>query len=63
MKIGMNGIKKIHIKCTYDGTEVSEKEIPEQWLLDGLQIKIIYPFCLKPWCDSQFETSRGEQKT
>nr|QWW92755.1 hypothetical protein [Tayloria sp. 49123] len=41
--------KEIYIKCTYDGTEVSEKELPEQWLRDGLQIKIIYPFCLKPW--------------
>jgi hypothetical protein len=41
--------KEIHIRCTYDGTEVSEKELPEQWLRDGLQIKIIYPFHLKPW--------------
>nr|YP_009668612.1 Ycf1 [Haplomitrium blumei]QCW59386.1 Ycf1 [Haplomitrium blumei] len=41
--------REIHIKCTYDGTEVSGKELPEQWLRDGLQIKIIYPFRLKPW--------------
>src|SRR5579875_2641508 len=41
--------KEIYIKCTYDGTEVSEKELPEQWLRDGLKIKIIYPFSLKPW--------------
>nr|QWW93245.1 hypothetical protein [Lunularia cruciata] len=41
--------KEIHIRCTYDGTEVSEKELPEQWLRDGLQIKILYPFYLKPW--------------
>nr|YP_009668533.1 Ycf1 [Heteroscyphus argutus]QCW59308.1 Ycf1 [Heteroscyphus argutus] len=41
--------KEIHIRCTYDGTEVSERELPEQWLRDGLQIKIIYPFHLKPW--------------
>jgi hypothetical protein len=54
--------KEIHIKCTYDGTEVSEKELPEQWLRDGLQIKIIYPFYLKPWRDSRFETSRGRKK-
>nr|QYB18385.1 Ycf1 [Riccia fluitans] len=45
--------KEIHIKCTYDGTEVSEKELPEQWLRDGLQIKIIYPFYLKPWHNTQ----------
>nr|WKR35203.1 hypothetical protein RF1 [Pleurozia subinflata] len=41
--------EEIHIRCTYDGTEVSEKELPEQWLRDGLQIKIIYPFRLRPW--------------
>nr|YP_004376564.1 hypothetical chloroplast RF19 [Ptilidium ciliare var. pulcherrimum]ADK89658.1 hypothetical chloroplast RF19 [Ptilidium ciliare var. pulcherrimum] len=41
--------EEIHIRCTYDGTEVSAKELPEQWLRDGLQIKIIYPFRLKPW--------------
>nr|YP_009667703.1 Ycf1 [Cololejeunea lanciloba]QCW58478.1 Ycf1 [Cololejeunea lanciloba] len=41
--------KEVHIRCTYDGTEVSKEELPEQWLRDGLQIKIIYPFHLKPW--------------
>nr|YP_009667785.1 Ycf1 [Schistochila macrodonta]QCW58560.1 Ycf1 [Schistochila macrodonta] len=46
--------KEIHIRCTYDGTEVSEKELPEQWLRDGLQIKIIYPFHLKPWHNLAF---------
>jgi threonine/homoserine/homoserine lactone efflux protein len=45
--------KELHIKCTYDGTEVSEKELPEQWLRDGLQIKILYPFHLKPWYNSK----------
>lgn len=47
--------REIHIRCTYDGTEVSEKELPEQWLRDGLQIKIIYPFFLKPWHDRVVE--------
>nr|YP_009867564.1 hypothetical protein RF1 [Cratoneuron filicinum]QKG04686.1 hypothetical protein RF1 [Cratoneuron filicinum] len=50
--------KEIYIKCTYDGTEVSEKELPEQWLRDGLQIKIIYPFSLKPWHNLRFETNK-----
>jgi threonine/homoserine/homoserine lactone efflux protein len=53
--------KEIYIKCTYDGTEVSEKELPEQWLRDGLQIKIIYPFSLKPWHNLQFEISKDEK--
>nr|WGO60531.1 hypothetical chloroplast RF1 [Aneura pinguis]WGO60617.1 hypothetical chloroplast RF1 [Aneura pinguis] len=47
--------REIHIRCTYDGTEISEKELPEQWLRDGLQIKIINPFHLKPWHKSEFE--------
>lgn len=50
--------KEIYIKCTYDGTEVSEKELPEQWLRDGLQIKIIYPFSLKPWHSLRFKTNK-----
>jgi hypothetical protein len=50
--------KEIYIKCTYDGTEVSEKELPEQWLRDGLQIKIIYPFSLKPWHNLQFKENK-----
>nr|YP_010194452.1 hypothetical chloroplast RF19 [Pallavicinia lyellii]QZZ24655.1 hypothetical chloroplast RF19 [Pallavicinia lyellii] len=53
--------KEIHIRCTYDGTEVSERELPEQWLRDGLQIKIVYPFCLKPWHNSSIN-SKIDQK-
>lgn len=49
--------KEMYIKCTYDGIEVSEKALPEQWLRDGLQIKIIYPFILKPWHNLQLETN------
>nr|YP_009863113.1 hypothetical protein [Anthoceros agrestis]QKD76568.1 hypothetical protein [Anthoceros agrestis] len=47
--------EEIHIKCTYDGTEVLERELPEQWLRDGPQIKIIYFFHLKPWHNSKFK--------
>nr|YP_010471581.1 hypothetical protein RF1 [Gastrodia peichatieniana]UVG40939.1 hypothetical protein RF1 [Gastrodia peichatieniana] len=39
--------KEMHIKCTYNGVQLSETEFPEDWLIDGIQIKIIYPFCLK----------------
>lgn len=53
--------KEIYIKCTYDGTEVSEKEMPEQWLRDGLQIKIIYPFSLKPWHNLKFKRKKDER--
>nr|YP_009996573.1 hypothetical chloroplast RF19 [Oberonioides microtatantha]QNQ66049.1 hypothetical chloroplast RF19 [Oberonioides microtatantha] len=41
--------REIHIKCTYNGVQLSETEFPRDWLIDGIQIKILYPFCLKPW--------------
>nr|YP_010471505.1 hypothetical protein RF1 [Gastrodia angusta]UVG40844.1 hypothetical protein RF1 [Gastrodia angusta] len=40
--------KEMHIKCTYNGVQLSETEFPEDWLIDGIQIKILYPFYLKP---------------
>nr|YP_011015665.1 hypothetical protein RF1 [Betonica officinalis]WAS33735.1 hypothetical protein RF1 [Betonica officinalis] len=39
--------KEIHIKCTYYGIPLSETEFPKNWLTDGIQIKILFPFCLK----------------
>nr|QBK40420.1 hypothetical chloroplast RF1 [Holcoglossum nujiangense] len=45
--------REIHIKCTYNGVQLSETEFPQAWLIDGIQIKIIYPFCLKPWRKSR----------
>nr|YP_010943680.1 hypothetical chloroplast RF1 [Chrysoglossum ornatum]WLV27270.1 hypothetical chloroplast RF1 [Chrysoglossum ornatum] len=41
--------REMYIKCTYNGVQLSEKEFPQDWLIDGIQIKILYPFCLKPW--------------
>nr|YP_010461556.1 hypothetical protein RF1 [Allium chienchuanense]UUF92802.1 hypothetical protein RF1 [Allium chienchuanense] len=40
---------EIHVKCTYNGVQLSETEFPKNWLRDGIQIKILFPFCLKPW--------------
>ncbi|CAN6462602.1 unnamed protein product [Victoria cruziana] len=31
--------REMHVKCTYNG----------DWLTDGIQIKILFPFSLKPW--------------
>nr|QHN59003.1 hypothetical chloroplast RF1 [Uncifera acuminata] len=45
--------REIHIKCTYNGIQLSETEFPQAWLIDGIQIKILYPFCLKPWRKSR----------
>nr|YP_009862102.1 Ycf1 [Viscum ovalifolium]QKV09927.1 Ycf1 [Viscum ovalifolium] len=41
--------REMHVKCTYNGVQLSENEFPKNWLTEGLQIKILFPFCLKPW--------------
>nr|YP_010975185.1 Ycf1 protein [Amyema preissii]WNR58144.1 Ycf1 protein [Amyema preissii] len=45
--------REIHVKCTYNGVQLSEREFPKNWLIDGIQIKIIFPFHLKPWYRSK----------
>nr|YP_009248408.1 hypothetical chloroplast RF19 [Hanguana malayana]AMW66460.1 hypothetical chloroplast RF19 [Hanguana malayana] len=52
--------REIHIKCTYNGVQLSETEFPQNWLTDGIQIKIIFPFCLKPWRRSKIRSHRGD---
>jgi len=52
--------REMHIKCTYNGVQLSETEFPKNWLKDGIQIKILFPFCLKPWHISKLYSSRGE---
>nr|QNM40156.1 Ycf1 [Passiflora contracta]QNM40168.1 Ycf1 [Passiflora contracta] len=44
-----------HLLCTYDGTPVSETELPKEWLDVGLQIKILFPFRLRPWHSPKFK--------
>nr|YP_009455467.1 hypothetical protein RF1 [Adenolobus garipensis]AUG83463.1 hypothetical protein RF1 [Adenolobus garipensis] len=41
--------REMHIKCTYNGVQLSETEFPKKWLTDGIHIKILFPFRLKPW--------------
>nr|YP_010598375.1 Ycf1 [Psychotria serpens]UIG86875.1 Ycf1 [Psychotria serpens] len=41
--------REMHIKCTYNGVQLSETEFPKNWLTDGIQIKILFPFRLNPW--------------
>nr|YP_010214786.1 hypothetical chloroplast RF19 [Nuytsia floribunda]UBN08707.1 hypothetical chloroplast RF19 [Nuytsia floribunda] len=45
--------REIHVKCTYNGVQLSETEFPKDWLTDGIQIKILFPFYLKPWYRSR----------
>nr|URF20095.1 hypothetical chloroplast RF19 [Goodyera velutina] len=50
-----------HIKCTYNGVQLSETEFPQDWLTKGIQIKIIYPFCLKPWRKYKVRSNHRDQ--
>nr|YP_009460397.1 Ycf1 [Cardamine oligosperma]AUT81609.1 Ycf1 [Cardamine oligosperma] len=50
--------REMHVKCTYNGVQLSETEFPKNWLTDGIQIKILFPFYLKPWHNSKFQSSR-----
>ncbi|WP_146143137.1 hypothetical protein, partial [Halomonas sp. ND22Bw] len=34
--------REMHVKCTYNGVQLSEKEFPKNWLADGVQIKILF---------------------
>nr|YP_010519667.1 hypothetical protein RF1 [Phalaenopsis yingjiangensis]QHN58781.1 hypothetical chloroplast RF1 [Phalaenopsis hygrochila]UXO96918.1 hypothetical protein RF1 [Phalaenopsis yingjiangensis] len=54
--------REIHIKCTYNGVQLSETEFPQAWLIDGIQIKILYPFCLKPWRKSRARSHHRDLK-
>nr|YP_010328435.1 hypothetical chloroplast RF1 [Corybas cryptanthus]UJH20779.1 hypothetical chloroplast RF1 [Corybas cryptanthus] len=54
--------REIHIKCTYSGVQFSETEFPQDWLTNGIQIKILYPFCLKPWRKSKVRSHHRDQR-
>ena len=47
--------REMHVKCTYNGVQLSEKEFPQNWLTNGIQIKILFPFRLKPWHRSKLK--------
>nr|YP_009270179.1 hypothetical chloroplast RF19 [Neottia ovata]ANT73097.1 hypothetical chloroplast RF19 [Neottia ovata] len=53
--------REIHIKCTHSGVQLSETEFPRDWLTEGIQIKIISPFCLKPWQKSKVRSHHRDQ--
>nr|YP_010888526.1 hypothetical chloroplast RF19 [Pedicularis oliveriana]YP_010888534.1 hypothetical chloroplast RF19 [Pedicularis oliveriana]WJJ68303.1 hypothetical chloroplast RF19 [Pedicularis oliveriana]WJJ68311.1 hypothetical chloroplast RF19 [Pedicularis oliveriana] len=54
--------REVHVKCTYNGVPLSETEFPKNWLTDGIQIKILFPFCLKPWNKSKLGYSQKDLK-
>nr|YP_010472971.1 hypothetical protein RF1 [Eriocaulon fistulosum]UVH66419.1 hypothetical protein RF1 [Eriocaulon fistulosum] len=41
--------REMHIKCTSTGLQLSENEFPINWLTEGMQIKIMFPFRLILW--------------
>nr|YP_009770297.1 hypothetical protein RF1 [Zapoteca portoricensis]YP_009770317.1 hypothetical protein RF1 [Zapoteca portoricensis]QIT00999.1 hypothetical protein RF1 [Zapoteca portoricensis]QIT01019.1 hypothetical protein RF1 [Zapoteca portoricensis] len=53
--------KEMHIFCTNTGVPLSETEFPQNWLTEGIQIKVLFPFCLKPWHRSRSKL-RSPQK-
>nr|YP_010920698.1 Ycf1 [Philotheca pungens]WAJ53627.1 Ycf1 [Philotheca pungens] len=56
--------REIYVKCTYSGVNLSETEFPKNWLTEGIQIKILFPFRLKPWHRSKtkIQTSQKDAK-
>nr|ADD30917.1 putative RF1 protein [Gunnera manicata] len=62
--------KEIHVISNKSGVELSEKEVRITSFLNGIQIKILFPFCLKPWhkyklpsSDSHKNTTKDENTT
>nr|YP_009663866.1 Ycf1 [Daphne tangutica]YP_009663884.1 Ycf1 [Daphne tangutica]QCW07899.1 Ycf1 [Daphne tangutica]QCW07917.1 Ycf1 [Daphne tangutica] len=53
--------REMHIRCTYNGVELSDKEFPKNWLTDGIQIKILFPFYLKPWHRSKLKPLKTQK--
>nr|YP_010291595.1 hypothetical protein RF1 [Rapatea paludosa]ULQ67602.1 hypothetical protein RF1 [Rapatea paludosa] len=53
--------REMHVKCTYNGVQLSETEYPKDWLTDGIQIKILFPFRLKPWQKSKIRSHPKDQ--
>nr|YP_011027341.1 hypothetical chloroplast RF19 [Sedum multiceps]WQN01591.1 hypothetical chloroplast RF19 [Sedum multiceps] len=56
-----NWNKETHVKCTYSGVQLSEKDLPKNWLSEGIQIKILFPFDLKPWHRPKSEFPQMDQ--
>nr|YP_010497022.1 hypothetical chloroplast RF1 [Lactuca glandulifera]UWN00839.1 hypothetical chloroplast RF1 [Lactuca glandulifera] len=45
--------REIYLKCSSNGLQFSKTKFPKNWLRGGFQIKILYPFHLKPWHKSK----------
>nr|YP_010829189.1 hypothetical chloroplast RF19 [Silene lithophila]WFF47470.1 hypothetical chloroplast RF19 [Silene lithophila] len=54
--------KEVHIRCTFVGFDLSETDFPRNWFEEGLQLKIVFPFRLKPWRKSTQRPSYKNKK-
>nr|YP_011000634.1 Ycf1 [Robinsonia thurifera]WPN83053.1 Ycf1 [Robinsonia thurifera] len=54
--------REIYLKCNYNGLQFSKTEFPKNWLREGFQIKILYPFHLKPWNRSKLRLYDRDRK-
>nr|QFQ38366.1 hypothetical chloroplast RF1 [Fordiophyton huizhouense] len=54
--------KEMHIKCTYNGVPLSETKFPKNWLTNGIQIKILFPFFFKPWHKSKVQSLQKDPR-
>nr|QYB22537.1 hypothetical protein RF1 [Sequoiadendron giganteum]BBN66945.1 hypothetical protein [Sequoiadendron giganteum] len=59
--------KEFYIKCNYDGYELTDIDVPKDWIKDyvkeGIQIKIVYPFRLRPWYEASPQSTDTDKKT
>nr|URQ21297.1 hypothetical chloroplast RF19 [Heptacodium miconioides] len=53
--------REIHVPCTHYGLPIKDEEVWPHVTAEGLDIKIISPFCLKPWRRSKLQASRRDQ--
>ncbi|WVZ02599.1 hypothetical protein V8G54_023405, partial [Vigna mungo] len=59
----MDWKREMYIKCTYNGVQLSEREFPQKWLTDGIQITILFPFHLKPWHKSKIRCNEKKKNS
>nr|YP_010513695.1 hypothetical protein Ycf1 [Cratylia mollis]UXL85266.1 hypothetical protein Ycf1 [Cratylia mollis] len=50
---------EVYIICTYDGVPLAE--FPKKWGTDGFQVRVVYPFRLKPWHRSKLRSTKKEK--
>nr|YP_009486934.1 hypothetical protein RF1 [Tylosema fassoglense]YP_009486946.1 hypothetical protein RF1 [Tylosema fassoglense]AWB13157.1 hypothetical protein RF1 [Tylosema fassoglense]AWB13169.1 hypothetical protein RF1 [Tylosema fassoglense] len=53
--------REAHIKCNYEGLPISENDFPKNWITEGIQIKVVFPFRLKPWHKSKSKKHQNEK--